>query len=349
MALALVAKARGRGEVREQPALADARLAHHGDRRAFAPGVVQQAELRFAADQAGRAQHGGRQGPRDRRSQAGPLLDQPGEFARLDLGLGAQLAGQQLAQAGVRGQRGPAVAAQVVQAHEPAVRALDERVVVEQALGTDQRAVGLPGVLQLRGGVGQGLRPQLAPALAGDVHPLGQLRAVAVVEAAQQFAGSPRGFHRQAVGRSQQVMLDARGQAQHLAGLDQVALGGAAQPEQPLAQVVACSFRVGIRPHAHGGPGPRHCPIEGEHREQGRVATRQQVLPAVRPLQPGQPEQVDAQGSPARDLAGHACTLQCCSCAQHCGPRPPPRQRANAGHALLRARRRSPTGWSRCR
>ena len=235
-------------EVVEQAGLPHPGVAdEHGD-AATLPGLVEQAPLRLAADQHRRPRQRGRDAPRRRARQTAGTLDQLRQLARFGARRGTQLPRQALRAARVGSQRRRAIAAPVVQSHQQPVRLLGQRLVARQPLGEDQRAGDVPGRLLGGGRRRKRVAPLRAEVLARHAHPVVELEAVLVAKAAEQLAAGSRGILRELLGQRGEVVRDAGGQRQRRPLVDHVAAGGAAQAEQPLAQVVAGPLRVGVRP-----------------------------------------------------------------------------------------------------
>ena len=237
----------GRDQILEQARLADAGLAAQDQAAPLAHCRVELLALRAPPDQARRPQHGDQRRGRAHRGQVagGDLLRECGGFA---VGRGAEFAAQPLAAALEGGQRRSAVAAQVMQPHHAAMRLFEQGFVGEQALGVGERPRHLVPSLVRRRDFGQPRGTPLAPPFARHRHPIGERRAVRVVECAEQFAGSGLRVEPQRGVGLGQIVGHAVGQLQIVAADHELAAARTLQAEQPLAQAVARLCRCGVRP-----------------------------------------------------------------------------------------------------
>ena len=114
------------------------------------PGVVERCELALAADQARRPDQARRNDGAARRQRRAAALDRRQQLDRLGRRPRAELVLQALLEALEGGDRRGAVAAQVVQAHQPALGVLGERIALDQALRVDQAARDRAALLATR-------------------------------------------------------------------------------------------------------------------------------------------------------------------------------------------------------
>ena len=149
--------------------------------------MLERLQLALAADQARRPQQAGRRRRPPRRQRAAAALDRRQQLDRLGRGPGAELVLQALLEALEGGDRRGPVAAQVVQAHQPALAVLGQRVALDQALRVDQAAGHGAFVFAARGRGGQGRGALFLPLPALLSQPLGQLGKRVEVEVAEQF------------------------------------------------------------------------------------------------------------------------------------------------------------------
>ena len=232
----------------EQPRLAHAGLADEDEHALGRPGALQRGELVVAAHQARRPAQAGRHAARARhRTRRHRALDRGQQRQRLGAGRRAQFVLQPLFQALERGQRRGAVAAQVVQPHQPAAGVFRQRLQLQHRLHLGQRRHQCTGGLVLRRGGGvtvQALRPA---AFALLLQPVRHLGTVAVVAAGQQLAV-----------RVVEVGHHAGQQHDPLAGLHQRVAERAPQPEDALPQVARGGLLRGLGPQPGGQAGARH-------------------------------------------------------------------------------------------
>jgi hypothetical protein len=135
-------------------------------RRAPRPGLRQRLQVAVAADQARRPEQAGRARRPPHRQRRAAALDRREQLDRLGRGTGAELVLETLLEALEGGDRRRAVATQVVQAHQPALAVLGQRIALDQALRVDQAARDRALVLAAR----RPRRPAprcIAPASAG--------------------------------------------------------------------------------------------------------------------------------------------------------------------------------------
>ena len=279
------------GKVAEQPALAQTRFAHDQHGHAVGRGGMQGVPFGLAADQARRPQHRGRQRLPAARRRHRAALDQPGQFAGFLARPGVQFVAQQRHQPAVGIERGGPVTAQVMQAHHAPMCVLLQRVVPQQPLRTGERAADVALLFEPRGDTGQHACAPRPPALALGFDPVRQLKAIAKIEATEQLTFTGQRLGQQLRVGQVQIVLDALGEREHLVAAQQVDAGGAPKPEEPLAQVVACAFGVGVGPDVGGRSRALHRPVKHHEREQRGVTPLQHIRRATRPLEAGHAEQ----------------------------------------------------------
>ena len=188
------------GELVQQPRLADARFADEQERPSCRPRAIEQCELALAADEARRPDQARRNDGAARRQRRAAALDRRQQLDRLGRRLRAELVLEALLETLEGGDRRGAVAAQVVQAHQPALGVLGERIALDQALRVDQAARDRSALLARGRCGGERGVALLAPLAALGAQPLGELGKVVEVEVAEQLGlrrrarrrGSPR-------------------------------------------------------------------------------------------------------------------------------------------------------------
>ena len=255
----------------QQAALADAGFTQQQEDPAGRAGTLQCQQVGLAADQARRAHQPGRHDRAARRQLCSAAFDGGHQLDGLGRRPRAQLLFQALLEVLEGGDGRGAVATQVVQPHQPALRVFGQRVAGDQALGVDQAAGHGAVAFAVGGGGGQGGVALFAPAAALVAQPVGQVRQVVVVQVAQQLRLARVFVIGDALDLGAQVRDQAGRQLQQGAGRDQRRLRFTAQTKQALAQAGVGLAGAGRRPqqgrHALGldGAGQRH------HGQQGSI------------------------------------------------------------------------------
>ena len=256
-----------RGQRLQQARLAHAGLAHEHHHIAVVETARQCLQFGIATDQPRRPQH--RRRHRAARARAAfnrcGLFDRGQQGQRLGRRAGADFMLQDLL-AAVKGQhRRRAVAAQIVQAHDTAVRGFAQRLGVHHRLRQRQRSGGVARSFQhvdtrfaftLHAGA-------LAGAAAGQ--PGVEFGAVGLAEFTEQ---------RRSIG---QVMLHTRRQRQRGAARHHVHAHLLAQAEQALAQGVARGVAAAVGPKQGGQPFTRGGAFKRQPGQQQRVGGRERV------------------------------------------------------------------------
>ena len=262
-----------RQQVLQQARLAHAGLTDQGHHLVAGPGRLHGLGLDLPPHQARRPQHTGRhQRGRHRLHFSRGAVDHPGQRQRLGAGPHAQGLVQHLGAARKGLARGGAVALQVVQAHDEAVRLFELRLVVEPLQRQRQRALEVArlfGGLQLRRAR---LALPLQPTLALQRKPEVELGADVQWLCAEQGVG----FF--------EIVAQASGQRQRAAATDQFDPGLLAQLKQALAQRVARRVVVVVGPQQPGQARARGRALDRQPGQQRGVARRQAMDPAFSAL-----------------------------------------------------------------
>ena len=267
------------GKLLQQARLADAALAEQREDAPFRPGACQRRQFDGAADEPRRPHQAGGHHRAACRQCGGAALDRRHQFGRLRRRPGAELVLQPCLEAFEGRDRRAAVAAQVVQPHEPALRVLGQRIAFDQPLRVGQAANDGAAGFAVGCRRGQGRVASIAPAPARGVDPGREVRVFGIVQVAQQLfvAGVlVAGDGRQ---RIRQVGLHAGSELQPGAAGDEARAGVAAQPEQALAQI-----RIGL-PAVGVGPQQGHRMVRGDRAVEGHQSQQGGVLGRQR--QPG--------------------------------------------------------------
>ena len=214
------------------------------------------------------------------------MLDQLRELPGLGAGCHAELLLQRLAATLERTECGRAIAAQVVQPHQPAMGVLERRILGHQALGVGERRRDAALGFEAGRDLGQRVEPRAAPALARAAHPVVEAGAVGVVEVAEQRSACGVDVAGQARLDGGEVVLDARRQGQHLARGDHVAAAAAAQLEQALPQAAALPVGVSVAPEERGRLAARRRSVERDQRQQRGLVALELVHAAVARREP---------------------------------------------------------------
>ena len=235
--------------------------------------TLQRRQFGIAADQPRRAQHGGGQRAawaRRCRCRGCLLL-----FDRCQQGQcfvrrrAADFVFQHLL-AAVEGQhRGAAVTEQVMQAHHTPVGVFGQRVGAQQRKRQRQRGGGVTVGFELIDALQLHLPRQHTQPAAALGQPRVERRRLGCRQVAEQAIGAL------------QVVLDVGGQGQQRAAFDQLEPGLLAQPEQTLAQCVACGFGAAVGPHQSAEFFARAGAFQRQPGQQQRVGRQQRYAPAA--------------------------------------------------------------------
>ena len=306
-------------EILQQAALADAGLADQHERAPVRPGMLERLQLAVAADQARRPQQAGRGRRPPRRQRRGAALDRRQQLDRLGRGPGAELVLQALLEALEGGDRRRPVAAQVVQAHQPALAVLGQRIALDQALRVDQAARDRALVLAARGRGGQ-RRGASAPATAGAA---ARSHSASSGRSSKSRSPSSSSSARLLVALDPREALRQVGphrllQLQPGAAAEQRQPGIAAQAVEALAQAGVGLLRADRRPEHRRHPVGADRTGERDQAEQRRVLGRERD-PALADHQAGRAEQAQLEPVSGRvggrnaggDGTGHAARVWC--------------------------------------
>ena len=207
--------------------------------------------------------------PRRQRGVAG-LLERRQQCQCLGRGPRADFVFQHPLTAIERHQRSGAVAGQVVQPDDAAVRDFRRRLKRQQLARMRQRIAPVAGVFGHLRQLAQRQVNAVTAALALLFKPDGELA-----------AGGGRGVAEHVVGVVQ-IVRQAGGQGQRGAAADSIEAERLAQLEQPLAQRIARRVGIAVGPQQRGQAGPRGRPFQRQPGKQRGVAWRQRKHRAVR-------------------------------------------------------------------
>ena len=252
----------------EQAALAEPGFAGHEEQLAGGPGVGDRGRFGLAPDHSRRPQHRGRQ-----RLAGGPgrclrLLDGVQQRQRRRRRPGADFIFEQAFAIVEREQRGGAVAAQVMQPHDLAMRSFAQRVEAQQRLRDRQRTAQGTSVFEGTGLMFEVLAGGAEAALAPLAQPGVEFGCVVELGRSEQARGVRK------------VVLNAVGQAQHGATGQQLA-ALLLESVQALAQCAARQRRVAVGPQQGGEPGARRRAFDRKPGKQHRIARREWCAHAV--------------------------------------------------------------------
>jgi hypothetical protein len=237
--------------------------------------------LHIAPDQARRTQDGNRHWSRARARNGTAALDQLRQFQRLGTRRGVELQQQLLPAARKGPECSRAIAAQIMQSHQAAMRVLERGIFGDESLGIRQCGRNAAFCFEASGDIGQCVDALGAPLHAGRGDPLVKERAIGVVERSQQLPASSIGISGQARCDRAEIVLDRRCESEHLAGRDEVASGASSQVKDSLPQAAALPLGVGIGPQQRGRSTPRCGPFDRNQRKQRRLASFQLLHRAV--------------------------------------------------------------------
>ena len=197
-------------ELLQQPALADSRLADDQEAAARRPGVIERGELALAADEARRPHQARGDDGAPCRQRRAAALDRRQQLDRLGRRRRPLLVLEALLEALEGGDRRRAVAAQIVQPHDAALRMLAQRIALDQPLRVDEAARDRSVVLARRRRRRQrGVAPG-APVLALGAEPRGEIGKVVEVEIAEQLGPAGVLVDANPLQRRYQIVLDSR-------------------------------------------------------------------------------------------------------------------------------------------
>ena len=201
------------------------------------------------------------------------------------------------------GDRRGAIAAQVVQAHQAALRVLGERIDRDQLLRVDEAARERAIVLAARRGRGERVRAPGAPVAPLRLQPLGELGQAGVIVVAEQLADGRVLVARDPLERRRQVGVHVRRELQQRAAGNQRRAGLATQPIEPLAQARVRLARRRRRPEQRAETIDADRPGERGQAQQGGVLGREHEA-ACADLQRGRAEQDEADRRRRRRIVG---------------------------------------------